>query len=272
MSVSVYSGYDPTDDGSPTPAEPVDETLQVKSPDQPVSTRGDSPDGHGHDSTANLETSAQPANQQSSIDATATEESVGGTTKQNGTVQEPVSHSPVEQPSTVSTSANQVEGESSHTESTKATANNSEGGLSGLTVLPKLAVIHKANQGDQSKKHKKQWWQSNGDNSDYVSSIDSRLRVGAKPEEPVPKFGNMLNHCNSEGSDADVPKVVKPTAIKQPSDTRTNSNLLNKRGYQSATGTTQEIPTAQPFSFYKTYIHIIAAYSHLDVTVHCSLM
>ena len=257
MSVSVYSGYDPTDDGSPTPAEPVGETLPVESPDQPVSTKRDSPEGQGHDSTAGLETSAQPASQQSNIDATATEEPVGSTTEQNGTVQEPVvkerlepvSRSPVEQPSKVSTSAKQLEGESSHTESTKATANNSEGGLSGLTVLPQLAVVHKANRGDQSKKHKKRWRQSNGDNSDYVSSIDSRLRVGAKPEEPVVKFGNMLDHCNSEGSDADVPKVVQPTAIK-PSGNGTNSNLLNTRGYQSATGTTQEIPTAEPFSFY----------------------
>lgn len=269
----MYSGYDPTDDGSPTPAEPVEETLQVESPDQPVSTQRDSPDGQGHDSTANLEISAQPANQQSSMDATATEESVGGTTEQNGTVQEPVmkeslepvSHSPVEQPSTVSTSANQVEGKSSHAESTKATANNSEGGFSGLTVLPKLAVVHKANHGDQSKKHKKQWRQSNGNNSDYVSSIDSRLRMGAKPEELVAKFGNMLDHCNSEGSDADVPKVVKPTAIKQPSDSRTNSNLLNKRGYQSATGTTQEILTAKPFSFYKIYMYIAILTSLLTV-------
>jgi hypothetical protein len=222
----VYSGYDPTDDGSPAPAEPADDTLPVESPDQPVSIQRDSPDGQGLDSTASLETSAQPANQHSSVDTTAIEESVGSTTEQNATVQEPVvneslepvSHSSVEQPSTISTRAHR---------------NSSEGGLSGLTVLPKVAVIPKANRGDQSKKQKKRWQQSY--NSDYVSSIDSRLRVGAKPEEPVVKFGNMLDHCNSEGSDADVPRVVKPTAIK-PSG-RTNSSLLNKRGYQSATGT-----------------------------------
>ncbi|MCG8625645.1 MAG: hypothetical protein MJE68_27050, partial [Proteobacteria bacterium] len=204
VSVSVYSGYDPTDDGSPTPAKPEDDTLQVESPDQP---QRDSPDGQGHHSTASLETSAQPADQQSTVDTTATEESASTTTEQNGTVQGPVmnesfSQSPVEQPSTISTSVHQLEGESSHTESTKATTNGSEGGLSGLTVLPTLAVVHKANQGDPSKKHKKRWRQSIGGNSDYVSSIDSRLRAGARTEEPVVKFGNMLDHCNSEGSDA----------------------------------------------------------------------
>ena len=237
MSVSVYSGYDPTDDGSPPPAEHADDTL----PDQPVSAQRDSPDGQGLDSTANLETSTQPANQQSSVAVTVTEESVGGTTEQNATLQEPVvneslepvSQSSVEQPSSISSSAHRLELESSHTASTKATA--SEGGLSGLTELPKLSIVHKVNRGDQPKKPKKRWQQSIGDNSDYVSSIDSRLRVGAKPEKPVVRYGNMLDHCNSEGSDAEVPKVVKPTAIK-PSGSRTNPNLLRKRGYQSATG------------------------------------
>ncbi len=229
MSVSVYSGYDPTDDGSPAPVEPADDTLPVESPDQPVSIQRDCPDGQGLDSTARLQTSTQPANQQSSVDTTAIEEPViGSTTEQDATVQdlavneslEPVSQSSVEQPPTIRTSAHR---------------NSREGGLSGLTVLPKVAVVPKPNRGDQSKKHKKRWQQSIGDNSDYVSSIDSRLRIGAKQEEPVVKFGNLLDHCNSEGSDADVPRVVKPTAIK-PSG-RTNSNLLNKRGYQSATGT-----------------------------------
>ena len=256
----MYSGYDPTDDGSPTPAEPVDDTLQVESPDQPTSTQRDSPDGQGHDPSAGLETSTQPAHQQSSIDATAAKGSAGSTTEQNGTLQEPtvkensepVSQNPLEQPS--STGSNQLEeGDSSHNESTKATTTSNEGGLSGLTVLPKLAVVHKANQGDQSKKHKKRWRQSNGGNSDYVSSIDSRLKVGTKPEEPVVKFDNMLDHCNSEGSDADVPKLVRPTAIK-PSDRRTNTNLLNKRGYQSATGTALNTRTyCQAFQFLYNY-------------------
>ena len=238
MSVSVYSGYDPTDDGSPPPAEHADDAL----PDQPISAQRDSPDGQGLDSTANLETSTQPANQQNSVAVTVTEESVGGTTEQNATVTlqepvneslEPVSQSSVEQPSSISSSAHRLELESSHTASTKATA--SEGGLSGLTELPKLSIVHKVNRGDQPKKPKKRWQQSIGDNSDYVSSIDSRLRVGAKPEKPVVRYGNMLDHCNSEGSDAEVPKVVKPTAIK-PSGSRINPNLLRKRGYQSATG------------------------------------
>ena len=240
MSVSVYSGYDPTDDASPTPAEPADETsLQVESPpDQPSSTQRDSPDGQAHNSTANLETSAQPASQQTNINSTATEKSVGGTCDLNGIVQEPVSseslepvrQSQVKQPSTVSTGTTQLEGD---TESTKATANSSEGGLSGLSVLPKLSIVHRANRGEQSKKHKKQKRHSGDDNSDYVSSIDSRLRMGAKLEEPVVKFGNMLDHCNSDGTNAGV---LKPTAIK-PSGIRTKSDLLNKRGYQSATGT-----------------------------------
>ena len=256
VSVSVYSGYDPTDDASPTPAKVTDETiLQVESSDQPQSTQRDSPDGESHDSNANLETSAQLADQQSSTtavtDTAATVESVSGSNDQNGKLQpllkeslEPVDQSLVDhqdkQPSTASTSAAQLEGEVatlSHSESTRTTVNSSEGGLSGITVLPKLAVVHKANRGDQSKKHRKRRWHSSGANSDYVSSIDSRLRVGAKPEEPVVKFGNMLDHCNSEGSDADLPKVVKPTVVR-PTGVKTKSDLFNKRGYQSATGTT----------------------------------
>ena len=245
----MYSGYDPTDDASPTPAVAIDETM-VK----PQSTQRDSPDGQSHGS--NPDTSAQLADLSRStmtVGTTATKEgsqSIRGTGDQNDTLQpvlsenlEPVQQSPVDhqdiQPSAVSTSVAQLEGEvstMSHTESTKATVNSSEGGLSDLTVLPKLAVVHKANQGDQSKKHKTRRRHSSGGNSDYVSSIDSRLRVGDKAEEHVVKFGNMLDHCNSEGSDADVPKVVRPTAVR-PSGVKTKSDLFNKKGYQSATGT-----------------------------------
>ena len=234
MSVSVYSGYDPTDDASPTtPAEAAADGLL----DQPLPSQRDYVDRRRQNSSPSVETSTQQADQQSSTD-TATEEPVSCTTLQNGTLKqvsiESLEHkhrSPVEQPLTVSASTAQQDGELttvSLCESTKIDSIESR-----PTVLPTVANVHKAHQEDQSTK------QRSDSNSDYVSSISSRLRVGAsKPEESVVKFGNMLDHCYSEGSDADIPKVVRPATVK-PGSVKTKSDLLNKRRHHSATGTTQ---------------------------------
>ena len=118
---------------------------------------------------------------------------------------------------------------------TRPAATSGEGGL---TVLPKLAVVRSA-AGGELKKQKKRRHHSGGGNSDYVSSVDSLLlRTGVvKPDEPVVKFGNMLDHCYSEGSDAEGPKRVKSAVVK-PAGVRAkpSPDVFDKKGEQKATG------------------------------------
>ena len=250
MSVSVYSGYDPTD-------EAADEILQEVP--QPQPTQRDSPDGQNHQSNTNMEDGDCQPNNSMTIGNTGTQQevSVSGSDTNSGTPQpapsslrgqlhtqctQPIHHG--EQFATTSSTAGE-DGEHvpidaqvtivSPSEFTRggATVSDSDGDL---TVLPKVAVVHAATKGDSSRKSKKNRWCSSGANSDYVSSIDSmRLRTG---EQPVVKFGNMLDHCYSEGSDAEIPKTTKPAIVK-PTGVRSksSSDWFDKRGDQSTAGT-----------------------------------
>ena len=227
VSVSVYSGYDPTDDVSPNHDAGADETLQFESPDfQSQSNHSPSPNELAHHSNAKLEPSPSPLFKQSRADT--------GLEATDGTPQP--SSSGGLQPSHEQSPA-QGEGEV-----TAVLPAESAGGRAasegGLPVLPKLALVHSAHRGD-AKNQKKHRRNTSGGNSDYVSSTDSmRLVLGSRVgEPPVVRFGNLLDHCHSEGSDAEGSKMTKPTVVK-PTGVRakTSCHAFDKKGDQTGTG------------------------------------
>lgn len=203
MSVSVYDGYDPTDDVNHNQDDAADETLRLESPDsQPHSIVANSSAGqHHHDHcSANWEPPV-------ATDTTA---------------------APQGDP--------QVTAWPSSTENKTTTDG-------GLAVLPKLAVVRTA---AREKKQKKRQRHSCGGNSDYVSSTDSfRLKLGShNTSEPVVKFGNMLDHCYSEGSDVEGANTVKKSTIVKPTVVRPSgltaqvtADMFDKKGDRNGTGT-----------------------------------
>lgn len=239
MSVSVYSGYDPTDAVSPDHLQSEHVTQQVESPDlHPESTQTDSLDVQNHHSGANLEPLSSPADNLTNNLGIGDETNhlaytVSDVRTQNVTL-EPASSDNLQHTgddlttltmttATVGTCERQV---SAVTNDEPTTRGDQAGGESegDLAMLPKLAIVHKASEGD-IKKQKKYQLHSREGSSDNVSSVDTRrLRGRARPDEQVVKFGNMLDHCYSEGSDAEMSKKVKPASMKPVGLTTKNSS------------------------------------------------
>ena len=264
MSVSVYSGYDPTDEDSPNHFQQEHVTQQVESPDlHPQLTQTGSLDVRNDHSGANLEPVSSPAddltNHSSIGDETTRQAStVSDVSTQNVTV-EPASNDNL-QPTgdklttlTMTTSAvGTGERQATVTTDDEPTTRGGQAGGesdSGPAVLPKMTIVHKTSDGD-TKKQKKHRLHSREGSSDNASSMDTRrLRARAKPDEQVKKFGNMLDHCCSEGSDAEMSRKAKPASVKPIGTTAKNSSDVKgeqittaKKHYASFPDHSHDIP------------------------------
>lgn len=281
MSVSVYSGYDPTDEVSPNHSQPE---YHVESPDvHSQSTQTGSLGVHDHHSSANLEPVSSPVDDLTNHMGTGDETTcqatpVSDVITQNVTL-EPVSNDDL-QPNhqatddhrdelttlTMTTSATIGTGQSERqvtavTNNEPATRGRQAVGESegGLAVIPKLTVGDKSSEGD-TVKQKKHRSHSKERISDNVSSVDTRrLRAKAKPDEHVVKFGNMLDHCCSEGSDAEMSTKVKPDVMKPVGVMAKNgSNVKDK---QSATGNVYtSILASFPLSLPREMRHVLVVH------------
>ena len=255
MAVSVYSGYDPTDEVSPKHFQPEDVTQQIESPDlHPESMQNDYLDMQNHHSGANLESVSSSADNLTNCLDTGDE-----TTHQTSTINDVSTRDVTLEPASCDNLQPTGDELTTLTMATPAvsmgerqvtavyndeltTRGGQAGGESegGLAILPKLTIVHKPSEGD-TKKQKTHRLHSREGSSDNISSVDTRrLRARAKQDEQVVKFGNMLDHCYSEGSDAEMSKKGKPAAVKPVGVT--TKNITDVKGERIATEYASLVP------------------------------